>query len=157
MDAAFGKVCDVFGFSTLNKYQKNALKFVIEKKKDVFVNLPTGFGKSVIFQAFPLLYACVEPSREKNIVIVVSPLVSLVKDQVSLLLSLGISATSLNNETSEEDKRKVESGQYSIVYGSLESWLGDTRMLTSETYKNSVRVVAVDEAHISATGKFCTF
>ena len=76
VDAAFGKVCGVFGFSTLNEYQKNALKFVIEKKKDVFVNLPTGFGKSVIFQSFPLLYACVEPSREtKSIVIVVSPVV----------------------------------------------------------------------------------
>ena len=59
-------------------------------------------------------------SREKNLTVVVSPLVSLVKDQVSLLLSLGISATSLNNETSEADKRKVESGQYSIVYGSPE-------------------------------------
>ena len=151
MDAAFGKVCDVFGFKTLNEHQKNALKFVIEQKKDVFVNLPTGFGKSVIFQALPLLYACVEPGREKNLVIVVSPLVSLVKDQVSLLLSLGISATSLNNEIPEADKRKVESGQYSIVYGSPESWLGDTRwrkMLTSETYKNLVRVVAVDEAHV---------
>ena len=152
MDAAFGKVCDVFGFSTLNEYQKNALKFDIEKRKDVFVNLPTGFGKSVIFQAFPLLYGCVEPSREKkSTVIVVSPVVSLVKVQVSLLLSLGISATSLNNETSEEDKRKVASGQYSIVYGSLESWLGDTRwrkILSSETYENSVRVVAVDEAHV---------
>ena len=88
----------------------------------------------------------------KNLVIVVSPLVSLVKDQVSLLLSLGISATSLNNEIPEADKRKVESGQYSVfVYGSPESWLGDTRwrkMLTSETYKNLVRVVAVDEAHV---------
>ena len=46
MDTAFGKVCDVFGFSTLNEYQKNALKFIAEKKKDVFVNLPTGFGFS---------------------------------------------------------------------------------------------------------------
>ena len=62
-----------------------------------------------------------------------------------------ISATSLNNETSEADKRKVESGQYSIVYGSLESWLGDTRwrkILSSETCKNSVRVMAMDEAHV---------
>ena len=58
-----------FGFRTLNEHQKNTLKFLIEKKKDVFANLPTGFGnyKSVIFQAFPLLYACVEPSREKNL------------------------------------------------------------------------------------------
>ena len=110
VDAAFDKVCEVFGFKTLNEHQTNALKIVIDKKKDVFINLPTGFGKSVIFQALPLLYACVEPSREKNLVVVVSPLVSIVKDQVSLLLSLGISGTSLNNETSEADKRKVESG-----------------------------------------------
>ena len=66
VDAAFGKVCEVFGFKTLNEHQKNALKIVIEKKKDVFANLPTGFGKSVIFQALPLLYACVEQSRDKN-------------------------------------------------------------------------------------------
>jgi len=151
VDVAFSRVCDVFGFKTLNEHQKNALKFVIEKKKDVFVNLPTGFGKSVIFQALPLLFACVEPRREKNLVIVVSPLVSLMKNQVNLLLSLGISATSLNNETSDADRRKVESRRFSIVYGSPESWLGDTRwrkMLTSDTYKNSVRAVAVDEAHI---------
>ena len=82
VDAAFGKVCDVFGFKTLNEHQKNALKFVIEKKKDVFVNLPTGFGDSVIFQGLSLLYACVERNREKDRAIVVSPL-------VSLLLSLG--------------------------------------------------------------------
>ena len=72
-------------------------------------------------------------------------------DQVSLLLSLGISVTSLNNETSEADKRKFESGQYSIIYGSPELWLGDARwrkMLTSEIYKKSVRMVAVDEAHV---------
>ena len=52
VDAAFGKVCDVFGFRTLNEHQKNALKFLITKKKDVFANLPTGFGnyKSVIFR-----------------------------------------------------------------------------------------------------------
>ena len=79
MDAAFGKVCYVFGFKTLNQRQKNALKFIIEKEKDVFVNLPTGFCKSVIFEALRLLYACVEPSREKNLEIVVSPLVSLMK------------------------------------------------------------------------------
>ena len=105
VDPAFGKVCEVFGFKTLNEHQKNALKIVIEKKKDVFANLPTGFGKSVIFQALPLLYACVSKAEIK---IVVSSLISLVKDQVSLLLSLTISATSLNNETSETDKRKVE-------------------------------------------------
>ena len=53
------------GLELSNEHQKNALKFVIDKKKDVFVKLPTAFGKSVIFQALPLLYACVEPCWEK--------------------------------------------------------------------------------------------
>ena len=45
---AFRKVCDVFGFGSLNKHQEEALRFV-------FVNLPTGFGKSVVFQALPIV------------------------------------------------------------------------------------------------------
>jgi len=49
------------GFKTPNEHQNNALKFVVEKKKDVFINLPTGFGKSVIFEVMPQLYSCVEP------------------------------------------------------------------------------------------------
>ena len=65
-------------------------------------------------------------AEKKSSNTVVPPLVSLVNDQDSLLLSLGISATPLNNETSEADKRKVESG-CSIVYGPPESWLGHTR------------------------------
>jgi len=41
VDPAFSKVYDVCGFKSLNEYQKNALKYVIEKRKEVFVNLPT--------------------------------------------------------------------------------------------------------------------
>ena len=43
-----------FRFERLNKHQEEALRFVVESKSDVFVNLPTGFGKSVVvFQALP--------------------------------------------------------------------------------------------------------
>ena len=62
------KVWDVFGFDSLNKHQLEALRFVFDSKSDVFVNLPTGFGKSVVFQALLTL-----PTQEKNIVLVVSP------------------------------------------------------------------------------------
>ena len=89
---------------------------------------------------------CVErlEAEKKSSNIVISPLVSLVKDQISLLFSLGISVTPLNNEMSEADKSKVESGQYSIVYGHRSrGWRhtmarGNAHKL-SETYKNSVR------------------
>ena len=75
----------------------------LRKVCDVFVNLPTGFGKSVLFQALPVVYSHVQPSRETNIVIVVSPLVNLMKDQVSRLTSLGTSAVSPSDICSNED------------------------------------------------------
>lgn len=150
-DDALRKVCEVFGFERLNKHQEKALRLVVESKSDVFVNLPTGFGKSVVFQALPVVYSNAEPSSDKNMVIVVSPLVNLMRDQVSRLTSLGISAVSLSDICSDDEMRSVEKGSYSIVHGSPESWLGETRwrkMLSSDVYKSSVRAVAVDEAHV---------
>ena len=46
---ALRKVCEVFGFERLNKHQEKALRLAVESKSDVFVNLPTGFEKSVVF------------------------------------------------------------------------------------------------------------
>ena len=65
---ALRKGWEVFGFERLSKHQEEALGLVVESKSDVFVNLPSGFGKSVVFQALPIVYSYVEPTREKNIV-----------------------------------------------------------------------------------------
>ena len=83
-------------------------------------------------------------AEQKSSNVIVSPLVSLVKDQVSLLFSLGISSTPLNNEMSEADKSKVENGQHSIVYrhrsrGWRHTMARGNAHKLSETYKNSVR------------------
>ena len=76
----FKKVREVFKFDSLNKHQEEALRFVFESKSDVFVNLLTGFGKSVVFRALYIVYSCVrDPTREKNIVLVVSLLINLIK------------------------------------------------------------------------------
>ena len=138
---ALRKVCEVFGFDSLNKYQEEALRFVFESKSDVFVNLPTGFGKSVVFQALPIVYSCVEPTRE-NIVIVVSPLINLMKDQVSRLTSLGINAISViyqsvisaPSQTLEQLKGELIP---SCTVHRVRSWLGKTRwrkMLSNDVY-----------------------
>ena len=67
-----GEAMHVPPISSESPGKKKALRLVIESKGDVFVNLPTGFGKSVVFQALSVVYSHVELSREKNIVIVVS-------------------------------------------------------------------------------------
>ena len=152
VELAFSKVCATFGIEKLNKQQEEAIRCVVLEKKDVFVNLPTGFGKSLIFQALPEVFSSLQRSdRSRNIVIVVSPLISLMKDQVSRLTSLGISAICLSDINTESQRRKLENGEFSIVYGSPESWLNDERwrkMLSSEAYNSFERAVAVDEAHI---------
>lgn len=151
MEHAFAKVCEVFGIESLNKHQEDAIKYVVEEKKDVFVNLPTGFGKSLIYQALPLVYSCLQSTVEKNIIVVISPLTSLMKDQVMRLISLGITAISLAEITTEKQCNEVKNGDYSVVFGSPELWLGDEKwrkMAMGDCYRKSVRAVAVDEAHV---------
>ena len=87
-DHAIAKVCDIFDFEKLNKHQEQAIRQVVEIKSVVYVNLSTGYGKSVLFQPLPTVFASVDKC-EKNIVIVISPLINLMKDQVSRLSFLG--------------------------------------------------------------------
>ena len=48
MEAVFENVCKVFGFQGLNKFQIEAVTHILEKGIDIFVNLPTGYGKFVL-------------------------------------------------------------------------------------------------------------
>ena len=87
----------------------------------------------------------------KPIVLVVSALNSLMKDQVTRLHFLEVSAIALNDMTSDSIEKKVVNGYYSVVYGSPELWLGDERwrkMVAESVYRKNVKEVAVDEAHI---------
>ncbi len=87
----------------------------------MFVNLPTGYGKSLIYQALPFIFD-ITRGIPGHIVIVVSPLTNLMKDQVSILNRSGIPAVSLSNITAE-DANSVEQGHFRVVYGSPECWL----------------------------------
>ena len=91
------------------------------EKTDEFMNLPTGFGKSLIYQALPLVCNTVRGAT-RHIVVVVSSLVNLMKDQATKLENIGIPAVTLS-DISEENMRVVERGAFSVVYGSPEAWL----------------------------------
>ena len=54
LEETFNLVASKFGIEAFNSHQQLAISKLIESKKDIFVNLPTGFGKSLIFQALPL-------------------------------------------------------------------------------------------------------
>ena len=51
---ALRKEWEIFGFERLNKHQEEALRLFVKSKRDASVNLPTGFGKSVVFQALSI-------------------------------------------------------------------------------------------------------
>ena len=116
----------------------------------MFLIQPTGSGKSLIFQSAPIFFDIVRPKSAKSIVLVISPLVSLMLDQVRFLKSLGISAEIIGDEQSCEQARKlVERGQCQTVYGSPEAFLSTKRwraMLNNDACKKGL-LVAVYEAH----------
>ena len=91
------------------------------EKIDEFINLPTGFGKSLSYQALPLICDTVRGTTG-HVVVVVSPLVNLMKDQATKLANIGIPAVMLS-DISEENIKVVERGAFSVVYGSPEAWL----------------------------------
>ena len=149
-DQAFAVVAEKFKINDFNVHQKTAIRTFIEDKRDVFVNLPTGFGKSLVFQALPFIYDCVA-NQHGHIVVVVSPLLNLITDQVANLRKLGISATSISDIENEEERREVERGSFKIVYGTPEAWLLNERwrnMLNNSTYSSKLCAVAIDEAHV---------
>ena len=111
--------------------------------RDVFVILPTGSGKSLIFQAFPLVLDHFEGNhgRHQSIVDVISPLLSSMKDQVNYLQSKGVKAAYLGEGQEDETvKDGVEKGEYQIVYGSPETFLATIcwqKMLSSTVYRTA--------------------
>ncbi|KAK3743479.1 hypothetical protein QZH41_013092 [Actinostola sp. cb2023] len=56
LDDCYRNISQVFRIKEFNSHQKKAIDAIILEKKDVFVNLPTGSGKSLVFQAMPLMF-----------------------------------------------------------------------------------------------------
>ena len=84
--------------------------------------MPRGFGKSLTYQALPLISDTVRGTTGHVVVVVVSPLVNLMKDQATKLANIGIPAVTLS-DISEENMKVVERGAFSVVYKSPEAWL----------------------------------
>lgn len=109
--------------------------------KDVLAIMPTGAGKSVCYQVPAMLL--------DGITIVISPLISLMKDQVESLVQSGIRAayinSSLNSSQYREVIRRAENGEYKLIYVAPERLVTDSFLAFSEN--SNISMVTVDESH----------
>lgn len=130
----------VFGFSTFRPHQEQIIDTVISGR-DAFVLMPTGGGKSLCFQ-IPALHRA-------GLAIVVSPLISLMKDQVDALLANGVRAACYNSSLSAQESREtlsqMHSGQLDLLYVAPERLMNVD--FQQRLHQLSISLFAIDEAH----------
>lgn len=129
-----------FGYTEFRPLQEEIIKAVLDKK-DVFVLMPTGGGKSLCYQLPSII--------QNGLTVVVSPLIALMKDQVDSLKDFGISAefinSSLTPEQISEVKKKLLASQVKLLYVAperlvLPQFLEFINLLDTSLF-------AIDEAH----------
>lgn len=129
----------VFGYDQFRPLQEEIITRTLEGK-DSFVLMPTGGGKSMCFQIPALCF--------EGITIVVSPLISLMKDQVQALKSNGIKADFFNSSISPTEENEVVDramkGETQLLYLSPEKLISVSNSWLKEL---NIKLVAIDEAH----------
>lgn len=131
---------DYFGYDSFRTGQEQVIESVLQGK-DTLCVMPTGGGKSLCYQVPALVM--------EGTVLVISPLISLMKDQVDALKEAGISAAYINSTmTSEEYQETMEAtirGEYRLLYIAPERL--DSPSFTNRLQLMNVPIVAIDEAH----------
>jgi len=130
----------VFGYTSFRPLQEECIEAVLNKRDTVLV-MPTGGGKSLCYQIPALMF--------DGLTVVISPLISLMKDQVSQLTAVGVEAEVLNSSLSFEEylenKERVRSGQTKLLFLAPETlFKPDMIEFLDEC---SVDCIAIDEAH----------
>ena len=129
-----------FGYPAFRPGQKELIDAILSGR-DAFGVMPTGGGKSICYQVPAMLLP--------GLTLVFSPLISLMKDQVSALLDAGIPAAYINSTLSFDDYRgalrDMEDGVYKIVYLAPERL--ENALFRATLQRLPIRQVAVDEAH----------
>ena len=129
-----------YGYDAFRPGQEQAIDNILHGQ-DTLVVLPTGGGKSLIFQLPALVL--------EGATIVISPLIALMKDQVDSLEAVGIPATFINSSISPEEAEmrleKVKNGYYKIIYIAPERFYNQNFLEGLKKIK--ISLFAVDEAH----------
>ncbi|MGD9342835.1 MAG: DNA helicase RecQ [Desulfuromonadales bacterium] len=131
---------EVFGYSEFRPDQQAVIKTLIEGR-DAFVLMPTGGGKSLCYQ-IPALH-------RDGVAIIVSPLISLMKDQVDALLASGVRAAFYNSSLNAAEARgilaQLHAGELNLLYVAPERLLSEDFLERLRGQK--IALFAIDEAH----------
>ena len=140
METAAAVLQRVFGHSGFRSPQDEVVARVLEGR-DVLVVMPTGGGKSLCYQLPALM--------REGVTVVVSPLISLMKDQVDALTQMGVSAAAYNSSVGEKESKSIlarlHAGELSLLYVAPERLMSPEFQKRLETV--GVALFAVDEAH----------
>ena len=131
---------NVFGFSNYRDSQEEIVDCILNRE-DIITVMPTGSGKSLCYQLPALVF--------DNKTVVISPLISLINDQVDGLNLLGINAVKLHSNLSAEENRtsfrQFESNDCKIIYMSPERLMTDNMLMNLSEL--NVDMFVIDEAH----------
>lgn len=140
LDQAQRILKEKFGYEVFRKGQEAIIQRVMDKQDTVGI-MPTGGGKSMCYQIPALLFS--------GITIVISPLISLMKDQVDALEREGIPATFINSSITANEVRErmkdAASGLYKLIYLAPERL--ESQFFIDWLNRLPIDVIAVDEAH----------
>lgn len=133
-------LADVFGYTAFRDGQRQVIE-AVEQGRDALVLMPTGGGKSLCYQ----LPALASP----GLTVVISPLISLMQDQVEALQAMGVAAAALNNGLTPEQAhlvmQRLQANQIRLLYVSPERAMQN--FFIRQLQQWPVSLVAIDEAH----------
>ncbi len=130
----------VYGYSAFRPGQEEILSAIFDGE-DVLAVMPTGSGKSLLFQLPPIV--------RDGLTLVVSPLIALMRGQVAQLRELGVEAATLNSSTEPEERRRIaqglKGGTLRLLYIAPERLLRDDVIAYLKGF--AIGCLAIDEAH----------
>ena len=139
------------GYHSIKRKQRTAIEAFVADGKDVFVSLPTGYGKSLCYTLLPWVFDELLRKENSSIVLCISPLTSLMINQREKFTANGLTAEFVGGVQDDPGVlEKIRRGCYQLVYISPESLLGDNcwrEMLRNEVYQTRMVAFCVDEAH----------